>query len=51
MQNSNGQELYPEEILEKLETILSQFNGIAKVSPRTIIQSMVNVSQENSSLQ
>lgn len=33
MQNSNGHELYPEEMLENLETILSQFNGIAKVSP------------------
>ena len=34
MQNSNGHDPYPEEILEKLETTLSQFNGITKVSPR-----------------
>jgi NADH-quinone oxidoreductase subunit G len=33
-QNNNGPDLYPEEILEKLETTLSQFHGITKVSPR-----------------
>lgn len=33
IQNSNGHDLYPEEILEKLETSLPQFKGIAKVSP------------------
>lgn len=34
MQTSNGHDPYPEEILEKLETTLLQFNGITKVSPR-----------------
>ena len=34
MQSSNGRDPYPEEILEKLETTLSQFNGITKVSAR-----------------
>jgi len=33
-QESNGYEIRPEELLEKLETTLPQFEGIAKVAPR-----------------
>ena len=32
-QTANGHDLYPEELLEKLEISLSQFNGIANTSP------------------
>jgi NADH-quinone oxidoreductase subunit G len=33
MQISNGHEPYPDDLLEKLEKVLPQFNGITKVSP------------------
>lgn len=33
MQTTNGHEPYPEELLQKLETTLLQFNGITKVAP------------------